>query len=111
MSLRDSVMKQPETVEVEAFGKTVTVQEIGALDRIEYLEYLEKLRADGASDQRAGLLLQVFMLVKCSVEDGKRVFEDSEVEAVAATTTDLKSLSVVFAEATKLNKLAGEEGN
>ena len=111
MSLRDSVMKQPKTVEVEAFGKTVTLQEIGALDRIAYLEYLQKLQADGVSDQRAGLLLQAFMLVKCAIEDGKRVFEDSEIDAIAASNIDLADMGKVFTAATKLNGLAGEEGN
>ena len=105
MNLRDAVLKQPKTKLVDAFGQTVTVSEIGALDRIEYIEYLQKLQADGVSNERVGVLLSVFLMVKSAVEDGQRVFEDDEVETLAASNIDLDDVSKVFQAAAELNGL------
>lgn len=108
MSFRDSVLKQPKTVEVEAFGDTVTLTEIGALDRIAYIEFLQKLQQDGVSDERAGVLLSVFLMVKTVIEEGKRVFADDEVDSVAASNIDLDEVAKVFNAAAKLNGLLAE---
>ncbi len=113
MSLRDAVMQEFKTEQVEAFGGVVTVSEIGALGRIAYIEYLQKMQADEVGNERAGMLLQVFLMVKCAIEDGKRVFEDDEVEKIADSNINLLDLSKVFTAAAKLNKLTAEsqEGN
>lgn len=112
MNLREAVFKEPKTKEVEAFGGTVTVSEIGALDRIAYIEYLQKLQADGLGDERIGVLLSVFLMVKSAVENGKRVFADDEVESLASSNLDLSELNKVFHASAELNALiASEEGN
>lgn len=113
MGLRDAVIREPKTATVEAFGQTVTVCEIGAMDRIQYIEYLEKLRAENYSNERAGVLLSVFLMVKSMVEDGKRVFADDEVEQVASSNIELEEVAKVFQVSAKLNKLTAEsaEGN
>jgi len=111
MSLRDIVMRPPQAVEVEAFGKTVIVSEIGAMDRIEYIEYLQKLQNDDISDERAGVLLSLFLMVKSVVEDGQRVFADDDMYKLERSNIDLTEVAKVFNASAKLNKLLGEEGN
>ena len=112
MSLREAVTKEPKTVQVEAFGETVTVTEIGALDRLAYVEYLQRLQAEGASDERIGLLVPLFLMVKSAVEDGKRVFADDEVESLASRNLDMDDLNKVFRASAELNALlASDEGN
>ncbi len=112
MSLRDTIFKSAATREVEAFGETLLVAEIGALDRIAYIEYLQKLQNDGVSDEKAGVLLSAFLAVKCIVgEDGKRIFADDEVDEFAGANIDLAELNKVFRAAAEINKLVATEGN
>jgi hypothetical protein len=105
MSIRDYILPQPKTATVEAFDATVTVSEMGALDRMQYIDYLRQLQKNGVSDLQAEPLLMAFMAVKCVVEDGKRVFADSEVETVANGRFKVEDLKKVFDAAATLNGL------
>jgi hypothetical protein len=109
MSFRDAVIREPKTKEVEAFGKTVTVIEMEATDRLEYYSFISKIQDDSVSSERAGVLNYAYIVVKCAVENGERVFSDDEVEAVAKTK-DFDSLANIYHAAADLNGLR-TEGN
>jgi hypothetical protein len=78
---------------------------MGALDRMQYIDYLRQLQKNGVSDLQAEPLLMAFMAVKCVMEDGKRVFADNEVETVANGRFKVEDLKKVFDAAATLNGL------
>lgn len=100
------VMPELKTKQVEAFGQTVAVSEMGALDRIEFVEYQKQLSEEGVSETKTGVLLGAFLMVKCVVdENGQRAFEGQSVESVAAKINDMESLNVFFNAAAEINGL------
>ncbi len=112
MSLRDAVLREPKTKDIEAFGKTVTVSEINAYDRLDYFNYIRRLQDSGESDERLGVRMSAFLMVKSAVENGERVFADDEVEAIADTIRDMDGLNAVYRASAELNALiVSEEGN
>jgi hypothetical protein len=111
MSIRDFILPQPKTAAVEAFGTTVTVSEMGALDRMQYIDYLHGLKKRGVSDLEAEPLLMAFMAVKCLTDEGARVFADNEVETVANGRYKIEDLKKVFDAAAVLNGLRTEDAD